>query len=70
MVRPCSSCFASYQFNDIYSDLLELTLGLNRWQYGTALDYLAEQLKSAAATKTDQIYSIVPTSQDEWRILF
>ena len=39
-------------------------------QYGTALEYLADQLKSAAVSKTDQVHSIVPTSQEEWRILF
>ena len=38
--------------------------------YATALEFLAAQLTSAASTKTDEVHSIVPTNQEEWRILF
>ena len=38
--------------------------------YATALEFLAAQLTSAATSKTDEVHSIVPTNQEEWRILF
>ena len=37
--------------------------------YATALDFLAAQLAAAANTKTDEVHSIVPMNQEEWRIL-
>ena len=37
--------------------------------YATALEFLAAQLAAAANTKTDEVHSIVPMNQEEWRIL-